>query len=81
MIHQLLTLIRPLFSIDVESTGLDTRNARIVELGFERWEAVRTHTRVAVADQSGSSDPARSHGDSRHHRREDPRMSDLWRRT
>lgn len=40
MIHQLLNLTRPLFCLDLETTGLDYRTARIVELGFQRWEAV-----------------------------------------
>lgn len=38
MIHILLNLTRPLFYIDAETTGLD-RDTRIVELGFQRWEA------------------------------------------
>lgn len=37
MIHQLLTLTRPLFVVDTETTG--TQDARIVEIGFQQWEA------------------------------------------
>lgn len=39
MIHQLLNLTRPLFVLDAETTGLNVRTARILELGFQRWEA------------------------------------------
>lgn len=37
MIHQLLTLTRPLFIMDTETTGTNTETARIIELGFEQW--------------------------------------------
>jgi DNA polymerase-3 subunit epsilon len=39
MIHQLLTLTRPLFVLDCETTGLDVTKDRIVEIGFQRWTA------------------------------------------
>jgi DNA polymerase-3 subunit epsilon len=39
MIHQLLNLTRPLFVLDVETTGLDVQTARIVEIGFQEWTA------------------------------------------
>ena len=39
MIHKLLTLTRPLFVPDTETTGVDTDNDRIVEIGFEEWSA------------------------------------------
>lgn len=39
MIHQLLSLTRPLFVIDTETTGTDTQEDRIVELGFQQWDA------------------------------------------
>lgn len=39
MIHELLPLTRPLFTIDCETTGTDVNKDRIVGLGFERWEA------------------------------------------
>lgn len=39
MIHQLLSLTRPLFVLDTETTGTDTNSDRIVELGFQRWTA------------------------------------------
>lgn len=39
MIHQLLTLTRPLFVLDTETTGTDPKTDRIVEIGFQRWEA------------------------------------------
>lgn len=35
MLHQLLPLKRPLYVVDVETTG--THDARIVELAFQRW--------------------------------------------
>jgi DNA polymerase-3 subunit epsilon len=37
MIHQLLSLTRPLFVIDCETTGTDVQNDRIIELGFQQW--------------------------------------------
>lgn len=40
MIHLILNLTRPLFVLDAETTGLNKQSARIVELGFQRWEAV-----------------------------------------
>jgi DNA polymerase-3 subunit epsilon len=39
MIHQLLDLRRPLYVVDTETTGTDDDTDRIVELGFQRWEA------------------------------------------
>lgn len=39
MIHQLLTLTRPLFCLDTETTGVDTDRDRIVEIGFQEWTA------------------------------------------
>lgn len=39
MIHTLLSLTRPLFCFDCETTGLNTETARIVELGFQQWDA------------------------------------------
>lgn len=36
-----LTLSRALFVVDVETTGLDAGEARIVELGFQRWHPER----------------------------------------
>ena len=38
MIHQLLSLTRPLFVLDTETTGLDVQKDRIIELGFQQWE-------------------------------------------
>lgn len=37
MIHELLTLTRPLFVFDTETTGTDAHNDRIVEFGFQMW--------------------------------------------
>lgn len=37
MIHTILNLTRPLFVIDAETTGVDPKNDRIVELGFQQW--------------------------------------------
>ena len=39
MIHQLLNLERPLFCLDTETTGVDTQKDRIIEIGFQKWEA------------------------------------------
>jgi DNA polymerase-3 subunit epsilon len=39
MIHQLLKLTRPLIIPDVETTGLDTKTDRIIEIGFQVWTA------------------------------------------
>lgn len=39
MIHQLLTLTRPLIVLDTETTGTDTAKDRIVEIGFQVWTA------------------------------------------
>ena len=39
MLNNLFTLIRPLFVVDTETTGTDTQKDRIVELGFQRWDA------------------------------------------
>lgn len=39
MIHQLLSITRPLFVLDVESTGTNPRVDRIVEIGFQMWTA------------------------------------------
>lgn len=38
-LHQLLRLTRPLIVVDVETTGIDPKEARIVELGFQVWTA------------------------------------------
>lgn len=38
MLHKLLNLTRPLFVLDSETTGLYD-DARIIELGFEKWTA------------------------------------------
>lgn len=39
MINTLLSLTRPLIVLDTETTGVDTENDRIVELGFQVWTA------------------------------------------
>lgn len=39
MLHELLPLTRPLFVLDTETTGTDRENDRIIEIGFQRWEA------------------------------------------
>lgn len=39
MIHQLLHLTRPLFVVDCETTGINPETDRIIEIGFQRWEA------------------------------------------
>lgn len=39
MINQLLTLTRPLFVLDTETTGTDPKKDRIVEIGFQQWTA------------------------------------------
>lgn len=39
MLHELLTLTRPLFVLDTETTGSDPENDRVVEIGIQRWEA------------------------------------------
>lgn len=39
MIHLLLPLTRPLIITDTETTGVDHKNDRIVELGFQLWTA------------------------------------------
>jgi DNA polymerase-3 subunit epsilon len=39
MLHKLFTLTRPLFVLDCETTGTDTQQSRIVELGLQKWTA------------------------------------------
>jgi DNA polymerase-3 subunit epsilon len=39
LLHQLLSLERPLIVVDTETTGIDTQKDRIVELGFQVWTA------------------------------------------
>lgn len=39
MIHQLLNLTRPLFILDTETTGTDVESDRILEIGFQEWNA------------------------------------------
>lgn len=39
MIHQLLSLKRPMFWLDCETTGTDVKTDHIVELGFQMWTA------------------------------------------
>ncbi len=39
MIHRLLNITRPLIVPDVETTGLDPKEARIIEVGFQVWTA------------------------------------------
>ena len=53
MIHQLLNLTRPLFVLDTETTGTDTVRDRIVEIGFQRWEAAGM-TKESAATLNGS---------------------------
>ena len=38
MIHTILSLTRPLFVLDCETTGVH-KEARIIELGFQQWDA------------------------------------------
>lgn len=40
MIHRLLNIRRPLIVLDVEATGLDPKEARIIEIGFQIWTEV-----------------------------------------
>ena len=37
MIHKLLNITRPLIIPDCETTGIDTKSDRIIELGFQVW--------------------------------------------
>lgn len=39
MFNELFTLTRPLIVFDCETTGVDRQKDRIIELGFQRWEA------------------------------------------
>lgn len=39
MLHQLLAIKRPLIVLDTETTGLDPKDARIIEIGFQVWIA------------------------------------------
>jgi len=39
MLHTLLTLTRPLVVFDTETTGTNTKNDRIIELGFQLFDA------------------------------------------
>lgn len=39
MLNALLSLTRPLIVLDTETTGIDTQNDRIVEIGFQVWTA------------------------------------------
>lgn len=39
MIHKLFNLTRPLFIPDCETTGLNPKTDRIIELGFQQWTA------------------------------------------
>lgn len=39
LIHQLLRLTRPLFVLDEETTGANIVDARIIEIGFQMWNA------------------------------------------
>lgn len=39
MIHEVLKLTRPLILFDTETTGTNTREDRILELGFQVWES------------------------------------------
>lgn len=39
MIHRLLNLTRPFFVLDTETTGTNADEDRIVELGFQEWNA------------------------------------------
>lgn len=39
MIHHILSLTRPLIIPDCETTGLDPKSDRIIELGFQLWTA------------------------------------------
>jgi len=45
MIHQLLSLKRPLFVLDTEDTGVDPQKDRILEIGFQMWEPEKVMTR------------------------------------
>src|SRR5678809_490987 len=40
VLHELLTLTRPLHVLDLETTSLDIDQARIVEIGFQTWTAM-----------------------------------------
>lgn len=39
MLHEVFKLTRPLFVFDCETTGVDTENDRIIELGFQMFTA------------------------------------------
>lgn len=39
MLNQLLHLDKPLFVLDLETTSLDVKEARIVEIAFQRWDS------------------------------------------
>ena len=58
MIHQLLSLTRPLFVLDTETTGTDPRTDRIVELGFQRWTAEGVTKEYRTLVNPGVSIPA-----------------------
>lgn len=40
MLNQLLHLDKPLFVLDLETTSLDVKEARIIEIAFQRWESI-----------------------------------------
>jgi len=61
MLNELLSLTRPLFILDTETTGINPRTDRIIEIGFQRWDATgmtkewRTYVNPGIPIPSAST--------------------------
>lgn len=58
MIHEVLKLTRPLILFDTETTGTNTREDRILELGFQVWESTGMTKSWRSLHQSTRADPS-----------------------
>lgn len=62
MFHHLFSLNRPLFVLDLETTGVNTKEARIVEIAFQMWDWEGLKKEYSTLINPGISIPAEASG-------------------